>query len=125
MSALSRSSPAHAAGLHRPRSAAYRISWRPDSWIDLLQECFEIGKALAPEHAIMADPVDQRRQPLGLRPVINLTALGTLGDEACEFQRFEMLRDGPLRHPAAAGQLDHRDLVGSDDAFEHGPARRV
>jgi hypothetical protein len=36
-----------------------------------------------------------------------------------------MLGDGALRDIAAAGQLDHRDLFGIDDALEHGPPRGI
>src|SRR4051794_39182542 len=109
MSALSRLSREHAATPHRPRWPGCRTSRRRRSWIDLLQKGFEIGKAFAPEHAVMAHPVDQGAQPLGLRAVVNVASFGTFGDQPGKFERFEMLRDRALRHPAAPGQFDHRD----------------
>jgi hypothetical protein len=36
-----------------------------------------------------------------------------------------MLGDGALRDTAAAGQLDDGDLVGIDDALEHGSPRGI
>jgi hypothetical protein len=50
------------------------------SWIDLLQEGSEVGETLAPEEAVVAHPIEERDESLGLRAVIDVAALGSLGD---------------------------------------------
>src|SRR5713101_540616 len=82
LSGLSRSSPAHVAEPHQPRFRACRTSTRRSSWIDLLQEGFEVGEAVTPEHAVMAHPIDERREALRLGAIIDIAALGALGDQA-------------------------------------------
>ena len=59
---------------------------RRRSWIDLLQQGSEVGEPLAPEDAVMAHPVDQRREALGLGAVIDVAALGALGDQTGQLQ---------------------------------------
>src|SRR4051794_2887861 len=121
MSASSRSSPAHAGKLRRQQCLACRTSMRRHSWIDFLQESSEIGEAVTPEHAVMAHPVDERREALRLGAVVNVAAFGAFRDQPGQLQRLEVLRDGALRHPAPPRQFDHGDLVGTDDPLEHGP----
>src|SRR5882757_3603103 len=101
MSASSRSSPAHAERLRRQRCPAWRTSKQRRSWIDFLQESSEIGEAVTPEHAVMAHPVDERREPLGLGAVVNVTAFGAFRDEAGELQRLEVVGGRALRHATA------------------------
>src|SRR6201747_845693 len=112
MSASYRSSQAHAERRRRQRYPACRTSARRHSWIDFLQESSEVGEAVTPEHAVMVHPVDQRREALGLRAVVNVTAFGAFSDQAGQLQRLEMLGDGALRHAAAPRQLDHGDFLG-------------
>ncbi|MNY40302.1 hypothetical protein D3C86_1750370 [compost metagenome] len=78
-----------------------------------------------PEGAVVAHPVDERRQALGLGAVIDVAALRTLGDETRLFQRLEVLRNRALRHAAAARQFNDGDLVGIGDALEHGAPGRI
>ena len=42
----------------------------------------EIGEALAPEDAIVALPIGQRCWALGFSAVVDVSALGALGDQA-------------------------------------------
>src|ERR1700687_1747503 len=91
------------------------------SWIDLFQETAKIGETLPPEDAVMAHPIDQRGEPLRLGAIKNIAAFAALGDQASLLQRFQVLRDGALRHITPARQLQHGDLLGLDDPLEHGP----
>src|SRR5262245_41593766 len=67
--------------------------------LGFLQQGAEIGEALGPEDAIMVHPVEQGLEPLRLGAIIDPAPLGTLGHQPGLLQRFEMLRDGALRHP--------------------------
>src|SRR5271170_2817438 len=93
---------------------------RRRSWIDLLQQGSKIGKALAPEEAVVAHPIDQRREALGLGAIEHVAAVGALGDQTGQLQGLEVLGDGALRYPTPPRQLDNGDLVGSGNLLEHG-----
>ena len=54
--------------------------------IDFLQEGSQVGEALAPERRVVAHPVDERREALGLGVIVNVAALGTFSDEASQVQ---------------------------------------
>src|ERR1700737_3494686 len=80
--AFSRSSPAHVGRPRQPRCLACRTSTRRRSWIDLLQERSEVGEPLAPEDAVVAHPIDERREPLRLGAIEDVATLRPLGDQA-------------------------------------------
>src|SRR5690606_5983225 len=82
-------------------------------------------EAFTPEDAVVAHPVGERIQTARLGAVVDIAALGALADEAGLLQALEMLGDCTLRDTAAAGQFHDGDLVGIDNALEHGPPRGI
>ena len=73
----------------------------------------------------MVHPGDQRLEPLRRGAVIDIAALGALGDEAGLLQRLQVLLDRALGHSAAARQFGDADLLALEDALEHGAAGRI
>jgi hypothetical protein len=61
--------------------------------IDFLEKGAQISEPLAPEDAVVAHPVGQRREALGLRAIIDVATLGTLGDQAGLLQRVNSTTD--------------------------------
>src|SRR5258706_13763936 len=93
------------------------------SWIDLFQETAKIGETLPPEDAVMAHPTDQRGEPLRLGAIKDIAAFAALGDQASLLQRFQVRRDGALRHITPPRQLQHGVSLCLDDPPENGPPR--
>jgi len=49
--------------------------------IDLLQEFFQIGEALAPEQSVDAEPVHERREALRFGPIVDIAPLASFRDQ--------------------------------------------
>ena len=73
----------------------------------------------------MVHPDDQGLEPLGRGAVIDIAALGALGDETRLFQGLQVLLDSALSHAATARQLGDANLLALEHALEHGSAGRI
>src|SRR5215468_2070846 len=79
--------------------------------VHLLQYGLEVGKALAPEDGVDAEPVDQGRQSPGLAAIVDEPALPPLAQQARFFERTHVLGDRRLGDVVLPGQRTHGQLA--------------
>jgi hypothetical protein len=83
-----------------------------------IQQSFEAIEPLAPEGAVEAHPIDQRRQTLRLGAVVGLTTLAPVVHQAGLLQDTEMLGHRRLRDSGPAGQGSHGLFAVAAQPFE-------
>src|SRR5262249_9363806 len=93
--------------------------------VHLLQYGPEVGKALAPEDGVDAEPVDQRRQSPVLAAIVDEPALPPLAQQARLLPRTHVLGDRRLGAVVLPGQRAHGQLACLGDLLEHRAPRRV
>src|SRR5262249_9412931 len=92
-----------------------RQAW---SLVHPLQQGFEAIKSVAPERAVEAHPVDQRRQTLRLGAVVGLAALAPGAHQAGMLEDAEVLGDRGLRDTGPLSQGPHGPLAVAAQPFE-------
>lgn len=79
-------------------------------------------EAVVPEGTVLAHPVDEGSEGLGLSAVVGFTALAAVTHEAGAFEDGEMLGDGRLGDAGRGSQGMHSLLTVAGEPLEEGPA---
>jgi hypothetical protein len=71
------------------------------------QKFFELVEPVAPEGAVVMKPIDDRRQRIGLRPIVGFASFAAMPHQFCFFQDCEVLGDSRLGYACIASQGVH------------------
>jgi hypothetical protein len=94
-------------------------------WVHPLQQGFEAIEAVAPEGAVEAHLVDQRRQALRPGGVVGLAPLAPVVNQAGKLENARVLGDRRLRDPGTVGQGPHGLFAVAGEPLEDRPAGRI
>ena len=95
------------------------------SWFHPFQKCFKFVKPVAPEGAVEIEPVDHRRQRIGLCAIVGFASLTAMPYQLCPLQHGEMLGDSRLGYSRIAGQCVDGLFALPGQFLEDGPAGRI
>jgi hypothetical protein len=89
------------------------------------QYCFEAIEPVAPEGAVEAHPIYQRRQSFLMGAVMSLTSVAPVAYESGKLEDTQVLGYRGLRDTRVAGQHAHGLLAVATQALEDCPAGRI
>ena len=95
------------------------------SWIHPFQKCFEPVEPVAPERAVVTQPVHHRRQGIGLRAIVCFASLAAMPYQLCPLQHRQVLGDSRLGDARIASQRVDGLFALPGQLLEDGPARRI
>ena len=67
------------------------------------QKTFKTIELVAPERAVEVEPIDHRRQRLGLRTIVCFAPVAAMTHQLCPLQYGQVLGDGGLGDAGVAG----------------------
>jgi len=95
------------------------------SLVHPFQKCFEAVEAVAPEGAVVAEPVDHGREGVGLSAIVGFASLAAMPHELCALEHGEVLGDGGLRDACEVSQCVDGLFALPRELFEEGAAGGV